>query len=274
VRIAILLYDKNDSYREYNLKLPDALMNAGHTIVPAAATLTDLKMDVARVSRFVRKASADAWVVMAGSREVLTWFAAQPKPIIALFGRREGLPIPAIGPDYRVAQIAAIRHLHHLGHRRIVMLCRRERRVPVPGLPEQAFLNELKNLGIKVSDYNLPDWEETREGLRKVLTSLFKVTPPTALIIDEPSIFIATQQFLAEKKLQVPQQVSLISTENNPQFNWCMTAISHYRWDFGKVVPRIVKWAQSVSHGQTDLKQNFIPTEFVPGGSIGPATTT
>ena len=52
-------------------------------------------MDAGRVSRFVRKTKADAWIVCAGSREVLEWFSAQPVPAFALFGRRDGLPIAA-----------------------------------------------------------------------------------------------------------------------------------------------------------------------------------
>ena len=48
------------------------------------------------------------------------------------------------------------------------------------------------------------------EGLQKLLGSLFRLTPPTAMIIDEAPLFAATQQFLASQGLRVPQQVSLI----------------------------------------------------------------
>lgn len=271
LRVVILLYEKNDDQREYIIKLPDALMNAGHTIVASSATLMELKMDVARISRLVKKTRADAWVVMGGSREVLAWFSAQSVPVFALFGRREGLPIPAIGPDYRVAQIAATRHLARLGHQRIVMLCRHERRVPEPGPPERAFLDELKNLGLKVGDYNLPAWEETRRGLQNLLVSLFRITPPTALIIDEPDIFIAAYQFLAENGLRVPQQISMICTENPPHFSWCATLFSHFEWDYSQVVSRITRWAAAVSRGRRDIKQILVPTKFVAADSISPA---
>lgn len=271
LRVAILYYDEeSDKQREYINKLPDALMNAGHTIVACSATLTELKMDVARISRLVNKTRADAWVVMGGSRVVLEWFSTQSVPVFALFGRREGLPIAAIGPDYRVAQIAATRHLAKLGHQRIVMLCRRERRLPKPGPGERAFLDELKKLGLKVGDYNLPAWEETRRGLQNLLVSLFCVTPPTALIVDEPDIFFAAYQFLAKNNLQVPQQVSLISMENIPYFNWCATLLSHHEWDYSQVVTRITRWAAAVSRGHRDIKQILVPTKFVAGDSIGP----
>jgi DNA-binding LacI/PurR family transcriptional regulator len=267
----VLLYEKSDSQQDYVLKLPDALTNAGHAFVPAARSLIELKMDVGRVSRFVKKTAADAWVVMAGSRPVLEWFSAQSFPVFALFGRRQELPIAGIGPDYQTGHVDAVRHLAGLGHRRIVMLVRRERRLPDLGPPERAFIGELQALGLHVSNYNLPDWEETREGLRKVLTSLFRVTPPTALIVDEPNIFTATQQFLAEQGFRVPHEVSLISTENHHHFKWCATAISHCQWDKSRIIPRILRWAKSVSQGHRDIRQTVLPAKFIPGGTIGRA---
>ncbi len=271
LRVGILLYEKKDDQRKYIIKLPDALTNAGHTVVATTKTLIELKMDATRVSRFVKQTAADAWLVMGGSHEVLKWFSTQSVPVFALFGRREGLPIAAYGPDYRVAQMAATRHLVKLGHRRIVMLSRRERRQPKPGLPESAFLNELQNLGIKAGDYNLPEWEETRLGLQQLLNSLFRVTPPTAFIIDEPDVLIATYQFLAEKGFRVPQQVSIVSTENHTQFSWCGTPFAHYEWDESRVVSRIIRWAVAVSRGRRDIKQTLVPTKFIASNSIGPA---
>jgi DNA-binding LacI/PurR family transcriptional regulator/DNA-binding transcriptional regulator YhcF (GntR family) len=271
LRIGLLPYERHETQQEYIARLPDALMNAGHAFVHTVGSLVELKMDVARVSRFVKRNTADAWIVISGSREVLEWFSGQPKSAFALFGRRQGLPIASIGPDFRAADVAAVRHLVNLGHRRIVLLARRERRLPEPGPPERAFLDELKALGVGVSDYNLPDWVETKEGLRRLLESLFRVTPPTALIIDDFNLFIATHQFLSERGLRVPQHISVISSEPQPGYSWCMTEIAHHQWDSRRVIPRIIRWAEAVSRGQRDVKQTLVPAEFVPGGTIGPA---
>ena len=42
------------------------------------------------------------------------------------------------------------------------------------------------------------------------------------------------------------------------------------RWDNQLIVRRVVRWANSVRVGTADRKNIFVPTEFVPGGSIGP----
>jgi hypothetical protein len=270
LRIAMLNYDPVASADGYIVELQHLLVEAGHTAFFTDKSLTELGMDVARVSRLVKRTDADAWVVVAGSRPVLEWISAQPVPAFALFGRKEGLPIAATGPDKPPALAAATRHLTGLGHRRIVLLAR-GRRWREPGRSERAFLDELKACGIAVSEYNLPEWEETREGFQGILRSLFRVTAPTALIVDEASFFVATQQFLATRGIRVPHQISLVCTDDDPAFAWCMPTISHLRWDSAPVIRRVVRWAATVSQGRTDLKQTLFPSEFVIGGTTGPA---
>ena len=108
------------------------------------------------------------------------------------------------GPDKEPAYLAATRHLMALGHRRIVLIARSPRRKPVPGRVERAFLTELAAHGIQTGDFNLPEWEETPAGFNALLTELFRHTPPTALIIEETSRFVAASQFLAGRGIMVP----------------------------------------------------------------------
>ena len=143
--------------------------------------------------------------------------------------------------------------------------------MPEPGRAERAFLEELQAHGLPVGAFNLPDWKETPEGLHELLRALFQITAPTALIIDEAPLFAAVQQFLAGRGIRVPQQVSLVCTDDSPTFAWCLPTIAHIRWDPAPVVRRIVRWAAAVSRGRQELRQTLTPAEFVPAGSIGPA---
>ena len=270
LRVAILNFEPMVSTEGYVTELQHLLVEAGHTAFFAERSLTELGMKVPRISRLVEKTEADAWVVCGGSHELLAWFAARPVPAIALFGRRRGLPIAGVGPDKLPAIATATRRLIQLGHRRIVLLCRKMRRLPEPGAVECAFLDELAAHDIPPGPYHLPDWEESIEGFQARLEALFRVTPPTALIIDELPFFVAVQQFLARRGIRVPEDVSLICTDANPAFAWCVPSVAHIRWDSQPVVRRIVRWADNVSHGEKDLRQTLTKAEFVPGGTIGP----
>ena len=215
LRIRILLYEESDAHDEHTLELRHRLEERGHQVAFAEKTLADLKFDVNRVARLVNKTNGDAWVIRAGSQPVLEWFAARPVPAFALFGRQSKLPIASLATLKSPAVAKALRRLVDLGHRRIVLLAREERRKPTPGLLERRFLEELERLGIEMGPYNLPDWENDRRSFHRCLDSLFRHTPPTALFLSESALFFATQQYLAGKGLAAPRDVSLICTRRS-----------------------------------------------------------
>ena len=239
LHIAILEHSPPDLMDHYMVDLLDKLGSAGHRPFFTPKTLTELGMKLSRIKKLVQNIEADAWIVGAGSHEVLQWFATRPTPVFAFFGRIQGLPIAGTKPDKPRAVAAATRHLIDLGHHRIVLLARASRRRPEPGRSEQAFLKELQSHGIRTGVYNLPEWEESIDGYTQVLNSLFEATPPTALIIDEMPLFIAAQQFLGYRSLQVPRHVSLVCTDGDPAFSWCNPSIAHIRWDHRPVVRQI-----------------------------------
>jgi DNA-binding LacI/PurR family transcriptional regulator/biotin operon repressor len=271
LRVAILLNEPVDRRLDYMVEIQHEFLKAGHTAFYPDKCLSDLGMDPRRVARMVEQNGADAWVVLGGSSEVLAWFAAQPVPAFAIFGRRRGLRLPGVGPDKAPAMAAATRALIRCGHRRIVLLARTGRRLPKPGASERAFLSELAAAGISPGSYHLPDWEVSIKGFHARLESLFRLTPPTALVIQEAAFYVAALQFCANRGLRVPEDVSLVCTDADPNFGWCQPSVAHIRWDTGPVIRRVVGWAANVGKGKADLRQTLTKAEFVEGGTIGPA---
>ncbi len=276
LRIGILLSEpmarQSGQSVETLLNLHHELEAAGFTVFFSHESQCGLGHDVPRIARYLKKARADAWVVSAASRAVLEWCAAQPVPVLAMFGQRAGLPMAGVGPDKLPALLAATRRLIALGHRRIVYVCRRVHRLPVPSPICRALLAELAAQGcLGAGDFNLPDWEETPAGLHALFTALFRITPPTALFLDETPLVLAVQQFLAERKLRVPEQVSLVAEDPDACFQWYQSPLAHIAWRSKQVVRRIVQWANAVSQHRTDVRQVTFPAEFIEGGTIGPA---
>ena len=267
LRVAILDYDQPELNE---IELQHLLEGAGHAAFFAGKSLLKLGMNLRRISRLVEKTEADAWIICAGSREVLEWFAAQPVPAFALFGRRRSVSLAGAGPDHVPAWLAAVRRLIELGHRRIVMVVRQERREGGPGNIERAVLEELAAHGIRTGPYNLPDWEDSREGFHRLLDEIFRVTPPSALILDQAFLFIAAQQHLTQRGILAPQHVSLVCTAPDPAFVWCQPTVAHIRFDIRQVLRRAVRWADNVAHGKDDRRQSLTKAEFIDGGTIGP----
>lgn len=275
LRIALLLNDHElDEKIKLVLEIKHALTAAGHTLITLPKSLTSLHFDPKLVAQLVRKTEADAWLILAASRSVLEWFASQPVPAFAVFGNRVGIKIPSVSPNKPPVIAEATRHLISLGHRRIVLLARRAVRLPQPTAGLAAYLDTLREHGLQPSEFNLPDWEETNAGFHECLRSLFKATPPTALIVDEVTYFVATMQFLLTHGLRVPADVSLISTDDDVALSHCDPPVACMRWDMRPVIRRIANWAANISRGKADFTQTLMPAEFVRGGTIAPPSLT
>lgn len=282
LRIGILAYDRVSrensrrtgamiqSQHELLFVIQHDLEASGHEVFFCTKSQEELRHEPTRVATEVGKNPADAWIVVAGSRPVLEWFAGQETPCLALYGRTGGLALARTDPDKVPALVEATRSLLALGHRRIMLINRATRRKPEPGAMEVAFLAELDAHGIQTGAYNLPDWEETPVGFSAMLERVFRHTPPTALILDEVAHYLAALQFLARRHLDVPGQVSLLCTDYDLSLAWFHPPVAHIRWDTPPIVRRVVRWVAAVAKGRADRKIINVPAQFVPGGSIGP----
>ena len=271
LRLAILDYEPLGETDAMTIQMRQMLAEAGHSPFFTQRSLLDLKMDVQRVAKLVRETEADAWLVCSASREVLEWFAGQERPTFALFGRRKDLPIAGIGPDHVSADREAARRLIELGHQRIVVLLRSNQRTGGLGPAQRVIFEEMRAHGLPVGSYNLPDWEDSPEGFHRVLDELFHLTPPTALIVDEPFLFHAAKDHIARLGFLAPERVSLICTDPDPTFDWIEPSIAHIRWDHRPVQQRVMRWAKNIARGKDDREQSFTKAEFIDGGTVGPA---
>jgi len=202
---------------------------------------------------------------------VLEWFAGQQIPVIALGGRCAGLPIASSTLEASVTLSKSVRVLDGHGHRRIVFLSPSSWRQPTHGPPVIAFIAALETLGITATDYHLPQWEESAVGLERVLESLFRITPPTALILVEPSTCVASLAFLAQRGIHVPRDLSLVCLVYDPVFAWRRPAITHFNWEPQKLIHRVARWVDAVACGTADYEQKSYTPTFNPGGTIAAA---
>lgn len=85
-----------------------------------------------------------------------------------------------------------------------------------------ACTGELAAHGIAANEFNVPDYEPTAEGLHALLKSLFRVTPPTALIVVNPDETMATCMFLARLGMAVPGDSASITSTIIPTM-WAAT---------------------------------------------------
>lgn len=274
LRVMVLLGERFEAedvgFQNFLFRLQHDLEAAGHVCEFAKKSQAGMRRDLARISRHVATTPADAWVVVGGDNSTLEWFAAQQVPAIAIGGRCIGLPMASTGMSSLEAFRAAVRRLLELGHRRIVMLSPRFLWQPEPGPTVKALFEELAAHGITATRYNIPEWDETAEGLHRLLENTFRVTPPTALIVAYTNWMVAVLSFLARRGLRVPRDVSVLCKNHETWFSWHRPAIAHLFGDESLMVRRILRWVNDVARGKADQKYIPFALQFVAGESMGP----
>ena len=69
----------------------------------------------------------------------------------------------------------------------------------------------------------------------------------------------------------MPEDVSLVCTDDDVHFAWFLPSVAHIRWDSRPVVQRMVRWVDNLSRGKEDVRQVLVPAEFVVGGTVAAA---
>ncbi len=276
LRVAILLNDKVselhvDMQRDI-FQLRHGIESDGHICIFPRKTQADLHDDPARCERLVADTHADCWILISGSLDILQWFSEQPAPALAWGGRCIGVSIASVGLDVAPGIGAAVQELGRLGHRRIVLIGPRFWRMPTIGSGfVRAYINELEALGVRWSDYNMPEWRESPEGLKELLESLFRITPPQALIVDHPSRLPTILGFLARRGLRAPKDISLVCIGQDETLRWCDPPIAHMCYDEKLPIRQMLKWVHGVAAGKRDRKCVLFPAKFDPAESVGRA---
>lgn len=253
------------------LGIRHAIETLGHVCIFSNRSLTQLNENLSRISKVVKAAEADAWMVFGASREVMEWFIAQPFPVYAYGGRFQNLPMACSAVLLAPAIESAVNTLVDLGHRRIVMLVPTVYRKPTPIPSVERYLALLGERGITVSDYHLPHFEDTVEGFRKYLEGLFSISPPTAILLYEASYYVALVSFLARRGMQVPRDVSVICMTDEQVFRLHEPTIAHFRMPEKEHVVDMTRWVEEVAKGRPNKRQRIFHAVYVPGDTVGPA---
>lgn len=276
LRVGLFLHSplsrENSHSQELLLSIKHGIEDSGHTFVICQKTIENLGNDVSRMARAIDEVQADAWIVYGGTREIFEWFSSMPLPVLAIGGRFRELPVASTSTKINEALEAAVDALVAREHRRIVLVCMRVWRQPTLNMAAESFLQRLRHHGFNSgTSYHLPDWEETAEGLQKLLESLFFATPPTALLLAEPVYAPPTLSFLAGRGLTVPDKVSLITLMPDPMLGMCRPPLAHFEWPISPHVHRAVRWVESIAKGRPDTSASICHATFVPAGTIGKA---
>jgi DNA-binding LacI/PurR family transcriptional regulator len=196
--------------------------------------------DLARQNR------PDAWVLYRCSPATQAWFAKSGLPVVVMGSAPEALNIRSIDVDYRAAGRHAMATLLRLGHKpdRIIYL-----------MPEEKLLGHLEAqagmaeaLAGRESEPRVATVGGNPADICRKADSLWRGTPPTALIVLRPLQTLTLMTHLARKGVRIPEDVSLVALDDNPVLGRLVPVPSHYRKDiahFAALLRRSIEQAMS-----------------------------
>lgn len=275
LRVLVLFHDPLENLLSHTTHLMFGARRkieaAGHVCVIASTTISAMGSNSARLGKLLDAEQADAWIVVGAPKEVLEWFVARQIPVLAFGGRFQNLPLACCATSIGLGIRAAMDVLRDYGHRRVSLLITAVLKCPQPVPSVELYLEILREWGVTPGEFHLPTYPETGEGVQRCLDKLFQLTPPTALLVLDPSHCAAVLAYLAKRGLQVPQDVSVICMMPDPVLRMWSPPLAHFEWPLSRHINRITRWVEGIAKGRIDLKQYILDVGFAPGGSIGPA---
>ena len=209
------------------------------------------------------------WVLLTPHFSIIKWCTENQLRFICLGGDAQKLSPPLVAVSTSRMLEDSVRRLTKLGHSRICALINhssKEAEDSVVRVMETTLTSEAISFH---STYNVPKIEKNdAASLRSCLRDLFALSPPSALIATEAHQLIAIYSYCMENGLLIPQDISVIVTQESKHLEWFHPLPSHYKFPINKYVSSLSRWIEH--YPTTPSEITYLDPEFASEGSVAP----
>ena len=236
--------------------------------------LTDPRLKRAKPGRLleqhVARTDAACWILSHSTPAVQHWFAQRQLRVIVKGTCFDGIHFPCIDTDHRALANHAATLLLRMGHRRIALL-RPQLQGAGEVMRERGFVEAFDHTHPAAKGIVLRhDGSEGRIQalLRAALRSTEK---PTAIIASEAAHALNTLNLCLTSGLRVPQDVSIVSCDDELFMRHVKPKLAHYSVDSHAYAKRFSRMVLKLaSTGILVNRPTRLTPPFIPGESIGP----
>lgn len=209
------------------------------------------------------------WILMLATETLQRWFAKNQIPCIVAGSTYPGVELPFRDLDHRATCRHAAGVLLALGHRRLVMLMVKTRRAGDLE-SEMGFLEGVRESPHSGAEALVIYHEETMASVTQAVRRLPMLDqPPTALLAVHPYHYLAAATRLAQNGVRIPQDISLISRDNDPSLTFVAPAPARYVVNPHLMAKNLLRPVLELLKGDTITQRaGKIMPEFMKGESI------
>ena len=224
------------------------------------------------LARLVEQHPQRCWVLAHSNEQIQHWFHDHGVPCIIAGSSHAGLPLPDVDLDYFALCRHAVGTMLRLGHRRIAFFAQQSHRAGDLE-SERGF-----DTGVRASTHpdvhaQIARHDGTVDGAYRTLGRLFDAaTPPTAVLVAQAAYYLTIVSFLAQRGLRVPQDVSLISREDETFLAYLKPTPARYTCNPKTFARRLMLQLQLVLSGEKGAHAiHRIEPKFIGAASLSAA---
>ena len=221
------------------------------------------------LKRLVEQNHHDCWILLFSRKPLQSWFAEQKLPCVVSGSTHPGIRLPSVDWDNRATCRHAAGTLIGLGHRRLAFF-NRASRAGGDLESEQGFkeaCQQTRSLGVVGS---VVYHEDERESVVRLVDNLFSCAqPPTGILVANSHCYLSVGSALARRGLRIPQDISLISRDDDFFLGYIEPDPARYLADPSIWVHKIMHALRRLLEGrEAKLQPIRIMPRFISGHSL------
>lgn len=235
-----------------------------------------------RLAWNIQSALVDGFVLLCieGGERLVELTRERQLPFVALALGKPDPTVSAVGSDDHAGGVLAAEHIAGLGHRRVGVLSLElddghEGPASLEQI-EQATYSTSRDRALgyfevferhAVDRQEIPVYEtrSTRDSTRRGLEFLFgRPEPPTAILAMSDRVAMYAIEWLSQRGLRVPEDVSIIGYDGVPEAALCTPALSTIEQPIAEIGRRAV---QQILEGDGAVRRETLPVKLLVRGS-------
>ncbi|HZZ57510.1 MAG TPA: GntR family transcriptional regulator [Opitutaceae bacterium] len=222
------------------------------------------------LEKLVEKNPHDCWILVLSQRPLQSWFMQRGLPCVISGSIYDGVELPSVDFDLRAVCRHAVGMLLAQGHRRIVFF-NRQLRAAGDLDSEMGFHEGVRGTSYEQVEARVVYHDDHLASVASLTKQLFKgsMKPPSALIVANPYCYLSVMSTLARLGFRVPDDVSLISRDDDPFLNHVDPEPARYIYDVTHLARKVMFLVRSLLDGGLAKRDAVrIVPHFSAGGSV------
>lgn len=247
--------------------LRDHLSEAGFDIALHVRRACFSAKPAQALERLTAQHPASAWLILGSKEPMQRWFIRRQVPCLVMGSCAPEIGLPSVDVDYHAACRHAGSVLLRKGHRRIALV-----------LPRDAYGGDVASeAGLRDACQSVAHVQVSvlrHDGSRGHVCSLIdkslrQAAPPTAYLVAHAMPVLVTLTHLMRRGLRVPEDVAVISRDDDPFVQSTSPALACYGIDRTRIARRAaVAVRQLAENGAVPAHAIRLIPRYVPGETV------